>query len=84
MSLFRPLFLATSLLVISGCSDSPESTIDEMAERGKSLVQDARDMAEETSDRLVDQLNDAKEAAREKVAESVEKLNEHVEKLSEQ
>ncbi len=73
MSPFRiPLLL--SFLVLLGCSESPESSIDSIAEKSKDLVSDARELAEDASERVSDELEQAGETASEKTSDTIRKL----------
>lgn len=76
MSPLRIIFLAASSLILLGCSESPESTIDEIADRSKGLVQDSREWAEGASADVIDQLEEAKAAATTKIIQSSENLQE--------
>jgi len=75
MVCFRLLALASFLLFL-GCSDSAESTIDDVAEKSKELVQSARDVSENAAQRMTDEIGTATEKASEKLHESVEALRE--------
>ena len=70
--LFAPVVL---LLLLSGCSESPESAIDDIADKSKDLVQSARDMADDASDRVDEELDKVKETASERVSRAVDELN---------
>ncbi len=76
MVFFRLFALATAMLLL-GCSDSAESTIDDLAEKSKELVENARDVSEDASERITEELGAAKEKTSEKFDESVEMLREN-------
>lgn len=75
MVFFR-LFTLAAVLLLWGCSDSADSTIDDLAEKGKELVENARDMSEDASQRLTEDLSAAREKASEQLNESVKLLRE--------
>ena len=68
--------LFVSVLLLSGCTDSPESAIDDMAEKSKELVQGARALAEDASGRVGEELDKARKTTSDKLVETVEQLNE--------
>ena len=69
---FLPVLL---LLLVSGCSESPESAIDDIADKSKDLVQSARDIADDASDRVGEELDNVKDNASERVSRAVDELN---------
>ncbi len=71
----RRLTLAGFLMLL-GCSDSPESATDDIAEKSKELVQSARDMSEDAAERMTEEIGSVKEKASEKLHESVKALRE--------
>lgn len=74
MSYFRflPVLL---LLLLSACSETPESAIDDIADKSKDLVQSARDLADDASERAREELDNAKDNASERVSRAVEELS---------
>jgi len=69
---FIPVLL---LLLLSACSESPESAIDNIADKSKDLVEIARDMADDASDRVGEELDNVKDTASERVSRAVDELN---------
>lgn len=62
------------LLLASGCSDSPESAIDDIADKSKDLVESARELADDASERVDEELEKAKKTASERVSNAVDQL----------
>lgn len=75
MNVFR-LFALASFLLLLGCSDSPESAIDDIADKSKELVQSARELSEDAAEQLTETLGTAKKSASETFSQSVETLRE--------
>ncbi|AHI30123.1 hypothetical protein [Marinobacter similis] len=65
------------LLLLSACSESPESAIDDIADQSKDLVQSARDLADDASERVAEELDNAKDTASERVSKAVDELKGH-------
>ena len=70
------LFALLPFLLLLGCSDDPETTIDDVAEKSKELIQDARNISEQTADRFGEEFGVAREKASEKISDSFETLGE--------
>lgn len=73
MSSFR-ILLVVPFLALLGCSESPESSIDSIADKSKDLVSEARELAEDASERVSDELEEARETAAEKTSDTIRKL----------
>lgn len=71
------LFLIVATPLFFGCSDSAESTIDDLAEKSKELVGNAREMSEDASKHVKGELDAAREKASERIDESIERLREN-------
>ncbi|GGE64964.1 hypothetical protein GCM10011533_16680 [Streptosporangium jomthongense] len=75
MTCFRLLAL-TALLLLLGCSETAESTIDDMADKSKELIQSARDISRDAAERMTEDIGAAREKASGKLRESFETLRE--------
>lgn len=71
----RRFFPVVFLLLLSACSESPESAIDDIADKSKDLVQSARDLADDASDRVGEELDNVRDTASERVSKAVDELN---------
>lgn len=74
---YRRCLPAVLLLLLSGCSESPESAIDDIADKSKDLVQSAREMADDASGRVGEELDDVKDTASDRVSRAVDELKGH-------
>jgi|GEM_PF-3575094 hypothetical protein len=75
MVCLRLLVLPIFFLLV-GCSDNPEPSIENLAEKSKALVETARDLSDDMSERVMSKLEAATEKSSEKLQESVKTLSE--------
>ena len=71
-----PRLFPVLVLSLLGCSESPESAVDQIAGKSKELIGTAREMAADVSDNVKGELAEVKETASDKVAESIDQFDE--------